>query len=92
MKNILYELWYGNICPRTQLTEDDPELGRLQQRVVRHYNTLHATCTNEQKTLLGRYENSLADYRERNRQQSFMQGFRLGARLMLEMLTEQEGI
>ena len=90
MRSTLQELWYGNLCPRAQLTEECDELNTLQQRVARHYSILYETCSNTQKDLLRRYENCLADYKEQCGQQHFVQGFRLGAQLMLEMLSEQE--
>ena len=52
MRNILEELWYGNICPDSYFGHTSAEEKELMGYIVRHTDALFATLTDAQKEIL----------------------------------------
>jgi len=86
MRAILEELFYGNICPNTDCRSQDKETKRLMGYIADHHDNLLSTLNDEQKELLESY-NELTDINER---EIFSYAFKLGARMMLEVLSNTE--
>lgn len=51
MRNILEELWYGNICPNTRCRESTPLAKQVMGYIADHHDNLQATLTKEQKSI-----------------------------------------
>lgn len=90
MKTILKELYEGNIYPDELIVSKDPEYRPLNKRIsdvlAMWKKKLSEDDYNQLKTLLDlRSESSSMEASE-----SFMYGFRLGALIMIEVLTGKE--
>ena len=84
---LLEEFWYGNIEP----TEDDTsskEYKKLQEQICRNEEKLKATMTDEQKELFARYTYAVREYQTLAECLLFQNSFKLGARMMLEVMEE----
>ena len=85
---LLEELWYGNIEP----TEFDADAGNDYKEalrlITRNEEKLQATMTDEQKELFSRYTDCVRKYQTVAECLLFQNSFRLGARIMLEVMAE----
>ena len=85
---ILEELWYGNIEPTEYDTSACREYKQLLEQVCRQEETLQATLGEEQKALSIQYTDSVNQYHAITDCMLFQNSFRLGARMMLEVMEE----
>jgi hypothetical protein len=85
---ILEELWYGNIEPTEYGSSTSPEYKELRRLVDRNEIDLRATMTDAQKELFNRYLESVLEYQTMSELMLFQNSFKLGARLMAEIMTE----
>ena len=85
---LLEEFWYGNI----ELTEYDTssytEYKKLLELICRNEEKLQATMTDEQKELFSRYTDAVHEHQMTTDCLIFQNGFKLGARMMLEVIEE----
>lgn len=85
---LLEEFWYGNI----ELTEYDTssytEYKKLLELICRNEEKLQATMTDEQKELFSRYTDAVHEHQMTKDCLIFQNGFKLGARMMLEVMEE----
>ena len=85
---LLEELWYGNIEP----TEFDAYAGKDYKEalhlITRNEEKLQATMTDEQKELFSRFTDCVREYQTMAECLLFQNSFRLGARIMLEVMVE----
>ncbi len=86
MTDMIKELWYGNIVPQEDGIFNKPELRELLGYVARHRGELEESLTDNQKELLDKMMDNRNEYDSLAEAAVFAYGFRLGARLMLEML------
>ena len=89
MKSVLEELWYGNVCPNTEGWECSPLAKQLIGYMADHHDKLQATLTQQQKEMLEKFDDCYAELTELNERELFTYAFRLGARMMLEVLLPQ---
>ena len=83
---ILEELWYGNINPLEDSTDGNTEVKKLLSLVGRNRDKLCETMTEQQKADLAKYDDSVNEMYGIIEQEVFKYGFRLGAKIMLEVL------
>ena len=88
MTDMIKELWYGNIVPQEDGIFNKPELRELLGYVARHRGELEKTLTDKQKELLDKTMDNRNEYDSLVEAAVFAYGFRLGARLMLEVMKE----
>lgn len=74
---LLEEFWYGNIEP-TEYDTSSKEYKKLLELICRNEDKLKVTMTDEQKALFEKYTDCLI----------FRNGFRLGTRMMLEVMED----
>ena len=86
--SILEELWYGNIEPADYDASPSKEYKELLQLISRNEDKLLATMTDAQKELFSRYTDCVREYQTMAECLLFQNCFRLGARMMLEVLQE----
>ena len=84
--NILEEFWYGNIEPVEYDASPSKEYKEMLQLISRNEDKLLATMTDVQKELFTRYTDCVREYQTMAECLLFQRSFRLGARLMLEVL------
>ena len=85
---ILEEFWYGNIEPTEYDTSSCKEYKKLQELIYRNEEKLRATMTAEQKELFEKYMDCVREYQTITDCLIFQNSFRLGARMMLEVMEE----
>ena len=83
--NTLENLYYGNIDPHEHTVSNGMDKGEFLETVVRLETELRATLTEQQKTLLEQFEKADAEISDRHELQAFTIGFRLAARLMMDV-------
>lgn len=80
----LEEFWYGNIEP----TEYDISSKGVQELICMNKEKLKATMIDEQKELFEKYTNCVREHQAITDCLVFQNSFRLGARMMLEVVEE----
>ena len=72
MKSILEELFYGNVCPNTDCRSTGKETKEL---------------TDKQKELFEKFNDCYTELTDINEREIFIYAFRLGARIVIEVLS-----
>ena len=85
---ILEEFWYGNLEPTQYDTCPSVEYKEALQAISRNEEKLQATMTDAQKELFSRYADSVREFQDMAECLLFQNSFRLGARMMLEVMVE----
>lgn len=86
--NILEELWYGNIEPAEYDTSPSKEYKQMLQLISRNEDKLLATMTDGQKELFTKYADCVRDYQVMAECMLFQNSFRLGAKMMIAVMSE----
>ena len=86
--SVLEEFWYGNLDPAEYDTSPSEEYKELLQLISRNEENLLATMTDLQKDLFSRYQDCVREFQAMAECLLFQNSFRLGARVMLEILQE----
>ena len=86
--NILEEFWYGNIEPTEYDTCPSEEYKEILRLISRNEDKLLATMTDTQKELFSRYQDCVREHQAMAECLLFQNNFRLGARMMQEILEE----
>lgn len=84
---ILEEFWYGNIEP-TEYDKSCKEYHEILKLITRNEDKLLATMTDEQKELFSRYTDCVRELQTMTDCLLFQNSFKLGARMMLEVMEE----
>ncbi|MBQ5602536.1 MAG: hypothetical protein IIU77_06925 [Clostridia bacterium] len=90
MVKMLGELWYGNISPFENTLRDNARIKELLNLAVRNSEKLRETLTQVQKETLEKYEDCMNEMSALSEKEIFEYGFRLGARIMVEVFYEIE--
>ena len=85
---ILEELWYGNIEPAEYDTTACREYNEVLRLIVRNEEKLLATMTDEQKELFSRYTGAVHEHQTMAECLLFQSSFKLGAKMIIEVMTE----
>ena len=86
---LLEELWYGNLAPLEYDASAGKEYKETIRLISRNEEKLLATMTDEQKELFSRYNDCVREYQGMAECLLFQNSFRLGARIMLEVMQEE---
>ena len=84
--NILEEFWYGNIKPAEYDASPSKEYKEMLQLISRNEDKLLATMTDTQKELFTKYADCVREYQVMAECLLFQNSFRLGAKMMLDVL------
>ena len=87
---ILEELWYGNINPLEDSTDGNTEVKKLLNLVGRNRDKLCESMTEQQKADLAKYDDCVNEMYGIIEQEVFKYAFRLGAKIILETLRDEE--
>ena len=85
MPNVLEELYYGNISPAERSIRPGSKVQRALQKRDALESKLNESFTDEQKAAFEQYLSLSAEILDANCLDSFINGFRLGARFTHEM-------
>ena len=86
--NILEELWYGRINPSQRTQPDDKSASELTNQIVDKEDELAPLLSDEAKEILEQMRDKQLDLLTANERKAFILGFRLDARIMLEVMGE----
>lgn len=85
---LLEEFWYGNIEPTEYDTNSCKEYKEVLCLIARNKEKFLATMTDDQKELFSRYTDAVREYQTMAECLLFRNSFKLGARMMLEVMEE----
>ena len=85
---ILEEFWYGNVEPMEYGSFSKEEYKELLRLITKNEEKLQATFSNEQKELFSKYTDCIQEFQTISERLLFQNSFRLGARMMLEVMEE----
>ena len=88
--SILEEFWYGNLDPAEYDASPSKEYKEMLQLISRNEDKLLATMTDAQKELFSRYTDCVREFQAMAECLLFQNSFRLGARMMLEVMESNE--
>ena len=84
---LLEEFWYGNIEP-TEYDTSSKEYKKLLELICRNEDKLKATMTDGQKALFEKYTDCVREHQNITDCLIFQNSFKLGARMMLEVMED----
>ena len=90
MKNIINELWHGNIVPQEDSRNNSPEMKELMEYMARHHDDLLKTMTDEQREIFEKLDDCWSEYSSYAEEAIFEYAFKLGARLTMEVQADKE--
>jgi hypothetical protein len=91
MRKTLEDLYYGNITPNAQDMAPHSELRRATDRVTRFENQLMERLDEAGQTILAKLIESQQEIDSITALENFILGFRLGAKLTMECMDENDG-
>ena len=92
MFNIIEEFYYGNIEPQELTTEITPKLKKKLSALVKKEEEMTAMLPEKGKELFINYVNAHNEFSSIGNSDSFISGFRLGARFTYDtFITETKG-
>ena len=91
MRDTLENLYFGKITPNEQDITPGSVLADAMDRVEQYEETLTALLEEEEKTLLLRLLNAENEISSTMALENFILGFRLGMRMAMEALDEDDG-
>ena len=84
--NLKEEIWYGNLDPAEYDANTSKEYKEIVRLISRNEEKLLATMSEEQQELFSRYTDCLREHQAMAECLLFQNSFRLGGRMMLEVL------
>jgi hypothetical protein len=88
MKNIINELWHGNINPQEDSRNNSPEMKELMEYMARHHDDLLKTMTDEQKGIFEKFEDCWGEYASYAEEAIFEYAFKLGMQITIDILAK----
>lgn len=88
MKNIINELWHGNINPQEDSRNNSPEMKELMEYMARHHDDLLKTMTDEQKGIFEKFEDCWGEYTSYAEEAIFEYAFKLGMQITIDVLAK----
>lgn len=87
---ILEELWYGNITPNAREFVRGTEFDEACQMLCKKEEKLNALLAEKEQEIFKKYQACQSEITQISECETFISGFRLGAKIMLEVLSESE--
>ena len=88
MKNMIKELWHGNISPQEDSRNNSLEMKELMEYMARHHEDLLNTMTDEQKEIFEKFEDCWGEYATYAEEAIFEYAFKLGMQIAIDVLTK----
>lgn len=84
--NTLEDLYYGNLFPQEKCARLDDEVKELLKLLNRNEEKLISTLSDEQKETFEKYKDCNREISEICEREIFLNGFRLGARIIIDVV------
>ena len=92
MSNVIEELYYGNLEPQELTTEITPKLKKKLSSLAKKEEELSAMLPEKEKELFVKYVLAYNEFSSIGNSDSFITGFRLGARFTYDtFISEMKG-
>ena len=85
MKNMINELWHGNIIPQEDSRTNSKEMKELLGYMSQHHEDLEKCFTDEQKETFEKFHDCWNEYISLGKAAIFEYAFRLGAGIAMEV-------
>ena len=82
----IQDLYYGRISPYEMSISTTPEYQKLKALADKNEDLLKESLSQEQKELLGKLIESVTDISSISERDMFINGFRLGMKLMIDVM------
>lgn len=92
MQTILTAIAEGNLRMGMETMEHNSELKSAMNRVCRLEEELSKSLNDSEKELLEKLDDSQSEVNQSDSQQSFINGFRLGALVIMEVFAGRDGL
>ncbi len=92
MRNIIEEIYYGNITPSDRDIVKDGAYSHLLHLLTRNEDALMQTLTKAQQEIFEKFKDCASELSDVNEVASFTIGFKLGMRLALEAMINTSDI
>ena len=90
MRSVINELWHGNVVPQEDSRNNSPEMKKLMEYMARHHDDLLKTMTDEQKEIFEKFHDCWSEYMSLGEAAIFEYAFKLGAKIALAVVNENE--
>ena len=90
MNDVIKELWHGNIIPQEDSRTNSKEMKELLGYMARHHDDLEKSFSVEQKETFEKFHDCWSKYMSLAEAAIFEYAFRLGARLIMDVQTDEE--
>ena len=87
--NTIQDLYYGRISPYEMSISTAPEYQKLKALADKNEDLLKESLSQEQKELLGKLIESVTDISSISERDMFIAGFRLGMKLMIDVMKDE---
>ena len=87
--NTIQDLYYGRISPYEMSTSTAPEYQKLKALADRNEDLLKESFSDEQKELLDKLTECITDISSISERDMFIAGFRLGVKLMIDVMKDE---
>lgn len=84
--NTLEDLYYGNLFPQEKCARLDDDVKELLKLLNRNEEKLISTLSDEQKETFEKYKDCNREISEICEREIFLNGFRLGARIIIDIV------
>ena len=91
MRRILEELFYGNINPQDKQFNRGTKFDEAVRLLSKNEQKLIAMLDEKEKDLFDKFKDCQDEIDKYNSEDAFVAGFRLGARLVIESFSEDDG-
>ena len=87
--NTIQDLYYGRISPYEMSISATPEYQKLKALADKNENLLRESLSDEQKELFDKLTECITDISSISERDMFMTGFRLGMKLMIDVMKDE---
>ncbi|MBQ1414024.1 MAG: hypothetical protein IIY93_12650, partial [Clostridia bacterium] len=87
--NTIQDLYYGRISPYEMSISTAPEYQKLKALADRKEDSLRESLSDKQKELLDKLIETVTDISSISERDMFINGFRLGMKLMMDVMTDE---
>ena len=85
------DLWYGNVNPHEAILTENRRYKHLLSLTGRNRDELSETLTDKQQETLEKYDETMNEMHSLAEVEAFSYGFRLGVRIMIEVVASKNG-
>ena len=86
MKNMINELWHGNIIPQEDSRTNSPQMKELLGYMARHHEDLEKSFTDEQKETFEKFHDCWSEHMSLAEAAIFEYAFKLGMQIRVEII------